>query len=86
MDTRTYLDLSVLLASVDVITTLDQEAHKLAGTGAAQLSGVVLLLDQARLRVDHQTQRANFLSPVDRMALAVEQNQEAAISQASRTH
>ena len=73
--TYTYLDLSVLLASIDMVAALDKETHKLAGTRAPQLGGVVLLLDQARLRIDHHTQRADFLSPVDRMALAVKQNQ-----------
>ena len=72
---KAYLYLGILLAGVDVVAALDKEAHELAGARAAQLGGVVLLLDQARLRVDHQTQRADFLSPVDRMALAVKQNQ-----------
>ena len=72
---HTYLNLSVLLASVNMVAALDQEADQFAGTRAAELGRVVLLLDQARLRIDHHTQRADFLSPVDRMALAVKQNQ-----------
>ena len=49
-DTQTNLYLSVL----DVVSTVDQEADKLSGTGTLQLGGIVLLLDETCFGIDHQ--------------------------------
>jgi hypothetical protein len=64
-----------------MFTTLNEVSDEFTRTGAAQLSGVVLLLNETGLRVNHQTQSTNFLAPVDGVALSIEQNQETAISE-----
>src|SRR5258705_415731 len=72
-----HLNLCVGFAGVDMITAVDQEPDKLPGAGTPELGGIVLLLDQAGLPVDHETESSNLSTPVDRVTLPIEENQEA---------
>ena len=78
-DTQTKIYLSVLFSGLDMVSAVDQEADELSGTGAPQLGGIVLLLDETCFGIDHQTQRADFLSPVHGMAATIEKNKETSI-------
>ena len=78
-DTQTKIYLSVSFSGLDMVSAVDQEADELSGTGAPQLGGIVLLLDETCFGIDHQTQRADFLSAVHGMAATIEKNKETSI-------
>ena len=79
-------DLGERLARPDVLSVLDREFDELARAGRAELRGIVLLLEQARLAVDANASRADFLLPVDVVAAPVQQDQEAAVGQGANAH
>lgn len=83
---NSHLDFSILISGLDMITTIDKEPNKLSGTGTSQLSRIVLLLDQASLRVDHQAQSTNFLSPIDRVTLSIQEDQQSSVGQRASTN
>lgn len=70
-----YLNLCIRLGGSYVIPTINKEADKFPRARTAQLRRVVLLLNQARLRVNEKTCRSNFLAPIYRVAPAVKQNE-----------
>jgi len=64
------LDFGEWLSLLDVLAVLDGELDKLARARRAELSRVVLLLEQTGLAVDAKTSSANFFLPVDIVRLA----------------
>ncbi len=77
------LDLGNSLASLDVVTRVDEEADELTGRGRADLGRVVLLLDEAGLGVDHETGHADLLTPVDGVRLTRKADKQTAVSKRS---
>ncbi|RUS26107.1 LOW QUALITY PROTEIN: hypothetical protein BC938DRAFT_471231 [Jimgerdemannia flammicorona] len=68
-------DLCVRLAGIDMLARFQQQADELARARATQLRGVVLLLELARLAVNHEPRAGHFLARVGRVALAIEQDE-----------
>jgi len=66
-----YLNLSILVTSLDMIPTLNEVANEFTRARASKLRRIILLFNEARLSVNHQPEGANFFSPVNRVALAV---------------
>ncbi|GFF28865.1 hypothetical protein IFM46972_02469 [Aspergillus udagawae] len=79
------LDFGEGLTSLDVLAILDSELDKLSGGRRAELSRIILLLQQARLSVDAQASCSGFLLPVDVVTATVQENEQATISQSTDT-
>ena len=79
------LDFGEGLTSLDVLAVFDSELDKLSRRWRAELSRIILLLQQARLSVDTQTSCSRFLLPVDVVTATVQQNKQATVSQSTNT-
>ena len=69
-----------------MLSVLDGELDKLTGRGRAQLSRIVLLLQEASLAVDTETGGGSLLLPVNVVTAAAEEDQQATISQSTNTN
>jgi hypothetical protein len=79
-------DFSESLTLLDVLAVLDGELDKLTGGRSSELSGVVLLLEQAGLAVDTETSGTNLLLPVGVVTAAVEQDEQTTVGKRSHTN
>lgn len=70
-----YLNFHIRLTSTAAGPAINQEPNELSRSRASQLRRVILLLNQARLRVSHDPQCTDFLAPVHKVSLVVEKNE-----------
>ncbi|ROV86895.1 hypothetical protein VMCG_10866 [Cytospora schulzeri] len=79
------LHFSENLTSLNVLAVLDRVRDQLSRTGRSELSGIVLLLEQAGLAVDRDTSGTHLFLPVHAVTAAVKENKEATIAESANT-
>lgn len=77
------LNLSEGLTGADVLAVLDGVLDELTGRGGAQLSGIVLLLEQTGLAIDRHAGSSNLFLPVDVVTATVEKDEESTVAQST---
>jgi hypothetical protein len=73
------------LTLLDVLAVLDGELNKLTRRRSSELSGVVLLLEQASLAIDTETGGTNLLLPVGVVTATVKQDEQTTVGKRSHT-
>ena len=81
-----HLNFSECLASLDVFTIVNSELDKLTGRWSSELSGVVLLLEQASLAVNTKASSSSLFLPVKTVGSSSQKHKQTTISKRSDTN
>ena len=80
------LDFSDRLAGADVLPVLDKESHELARRRRADLRGITLVFEHARLPIDHKAGLAHLIHGIHSVRRTAQSQQPSAVSQLTQRY
>ena len=80
------LDFSDRLAGANVLPVLDKESHELARRRRADLRGIALVFEHARLPIDHKAGLAHLIQGVHSVRRTAQSQQPSAVSQLTQRY